>query len=164
MRLNSWACILLVAAEERRETAMKFVRICALLCVALCVVICARPIHAASDVTGTWTGDVSTPDGSSFPLTFVFKQDGAKVTGTVQGSQGDPLTIENGKIDGDKLTFTVAFNGMTISHEGTISGDEIKLSSKSDSDQMPPMSLTLKRDKGSAAPAPPASSPAPSPK
>lgn len=87
----------------------------------------------AADITGTWTGEMKGPDGNAnFQLSFTFKQDGTKFTGTVQGPQGDPLPITDGKLDGDKLTFTVSFNGMTINHEGTINGDEIKMTTKSD--------------------------------
>ena len=53
----------------------------------------------------------------------------------MQGPQGDPVTISDGKIDGDKISFKVVIQGgMTIIHEGTINaaGDEIKLGSKSD--------------------------------
>jgi hypothetical protein len=47
-------------------------------------------------------------------------------------------------------------NGMTITHEGTISesGDEIKLTSKSDSTDFPGMDITLKRVKAQAPPTP----------
>jgi len=102
--------------------------------------------HAATDVTGTWTGTMDGGNGG-FQLSFTFKQDGAKLTGTVQGSQGDPIAISEGKIDGDKLSFNVSFNGITIVHEGTLNaaGDEIKLTSKSE--QMPPGTITLKRAK-----------------
>lgn len=87
----------------------------------------------AADITGTWTGAMKGPDGNAnFQLSFTFKQDGTKFTGTVQGPQGDPLPITDGKLDGDKFTFTVSFNGMTINHEGTINGDEIKMTTKSD--------------------------------
>jgi hypothetical protein len=90
-------------------------------------------IAVAADITGTWTGAMRGPDGNAdFQLSFTFRQDGAKFTGTVQGPQGEPIPITDGKLDGDKLTFTVSFNGMTISHEGTVSGDEIKMTSKSD--------------------------------
>lgn len=90
-------------------------------------------IAVAADITGTWIGAMRGPDGNAdFQLSFTFKQDETKFTGTVQGPQGEPIPISDGKIDGDKLTFTVAFNGMTISHEGTVSGDEIKMTSKSD--------------------------------
>lgn len=124
---------------------MKRMRNWIVLCAALFLVMSAKPVFAATDATGTWTTDMSTPDGNSFTLTFVLKQDGTKLTGTVQGPQGDPLAIDNGKVDGDKLSFTVSFNGTTITHDGTITGDVIKMTTKSDNDQMPSMDLTLKR-------------------
>jgi hypothetical protein len=127
------------------------------LCAALFMVFSAKPIFAATDVTGTWTGSIATPDGNTFDLTFNLKQDSGKVTGTIQGPQGDPLNIDNGKIDGDKLTFTVSFNGMIITHDATVTGDEMKMTTKSDNGGMPPMQLTLKR--APAAPAAPAATP-----
>ena len=111
----------------------------------------------AADVTGTWTGDASTPDGNSFQLTYSFKQDGAKLTGTVLGPQGDPLDISNGKIDGGKFSFDIAFNGMTIHNDGAVDGEQIKLTSKTDSPDFPGMTMTLKRATPMpAAPTPPA--------
>ena len=111
----------------------------------------------AADVTGTWTATAQTPNGD-FALTFTFKQDGANLTGTVQGPQGDPMAISNGKVDGDKFTFDVSFNGMTIHHDCTVDGDTIKMSTKSDSGDFPGMEMTLKRSKdaGTAPAAPPA--------
>lgn len=105
----------------------------------------APAAFAATDATGTWTAQVQGPNGD-MTLTFRFKQDGDKLSGTVESSiGGDPFSITNGKVDGDKITFDTSFNGMTINHTGTLSGDEIKLSAKSDDGQMPPMDLTLKR-------------------
>ena len=106
--------------------------------------------RAATDITGTWTGSMQGGNGD-FQLTFTFKQDGATLTGTVQGAQGDPLPIANGKIDGDKISFDIVFNGTTISHEGTVTADEIKLSSKSSDGNFPPNTFTLKRAKPAAA-------------
>jgi hypothetical protein len=126
------------------------------VCAALVLAFSASTVQAA-DVSGTWKGSVSSPDGSSFPLTFTLKQDGAALTGTSEGPQGDAMDITDGKVDGNKITFKVAFNGMTIVHEGIVSdsGDEIKMTAKADSGEFPPMELTLKRDQASA--------PAPSP-
>jgi hypothetical protein len=102
----------------------------------------------AASVTGTWTGDMKTPDGSTgFSLTFTFTQDGDRLTGSVASQQGDPLTIADGKVTGDKITFNVSFNGTTIHHEGTINGDEIKLTSKTDDGSFPGGEMTLKRSK-----------------
>lgn len=109
----------------------------------------------AADLNGTWTAESTGPDGSNYPLTFTFKQDGAKVTGTVQGPQGDPIQISNGKIDGNTISFEVSFNGMTITHSGTVNdaGDEIKLSTKTNQPDFPVHDLTLKRVKPPAQPA-----------
>lgn len=117
-------------------------------CAAMILALANVPAQAA-DITGKWTADVSTPDGNSFQLAFTFKQDGAALTGTVEGPQGDPMAISDGKVDGDKISFKVAFNGITISHDGTINaaGDEIKLNSKSDSGDFPANVMTLKRAK-----------------
>lgn len=131
------------------------------LCAALAIGLTAASALAA-DVTGTWSAEMKTPDGNSFQLTFTFKQDADKLTGSVQGPQGDPIAISNGKVDGDNLTFDVSFNGMTIHHICTVSGDEIKMTTKSDSGDFPGMEMTLKRVPATppAAPAQPASPPA----
>ena len=110
--------------------------------------------HAA-DVTGSWTGEIKGPDGNGFQITFTLKQDGTNLTGTVAGPQGDPIAITDGKVDGDKITFKVSFNGMTISHEGTFAKsadgspnpDQIKMTSKSDQGDFPGGEMTLTRAK-----------------
>jgi hypothetical protein len=101
----------------------------------------------AADVTGAWSGQMAGPNGDGYQISFTFKQDGMKLTGTVAGPQGDPIEISDGKVDGDKVSFTVSFNGMTIKHEGSISGDEIKLTSKADQGDFPGGTMTLKRSK-----------------
>ena len=62
------------------------------VCAALVLTLGTASVRAA-DVTGTWSTEMKTPDGQSFPLTFTFKQDGVTLTGTVQGPQGDPIDI-----------------------------------------------------------------------
>jgi hypothetical protein len=125
-------------------------------CAGLAMTLSAATAMAA-DVTGTWTGEAKGPDGSSFQLTFTFKQDGAALTGTVQLPQNDPIAISNGKVDGDKFTFDDSFNGITIHHDCTVDGDSIKMSTKTDSADFPGMELTLTRVKDApAAPATPA--------
>jgi hypothetical protein len=104
----------------------------------------------AADVTGKWTGQMAGPNGEGFSLTFNFKQDGTKLTGNVQGPQGDAIEITDGRVEGDKISFVVTIDangGMKIMHDGTISGDEIKLNSKSESGDFPGGTMTLKRDK-----------------
>jgi hypothetical protein len=113
------------------------------LCAALAMAFTAAAAMAA-DLTGTWNGSAETPNGT-FQLTFTFKQDGAALTGTVQVPQGDPMPITNGKVDGNKFTFDVAFNGMTIHHDCTVDDNQIQMETKSDSGDFPGMKLTLKR-------------------
>jgi hypothetical protein len=89
----------------------------------------------AADVTGNWTGEMGGPDGGGMTITFHFKQDGTKLTGTVEGPQGEPVQINDGKVDGDKISFTLKIDfgggdGMKIIHDGTVNGDEIKLNTK----------------------------------
>ena len=83
----------------------------------------------AADVTGTWKASFETPNGTA-NNTFVFKVDGAKLTGTVTGQMGE-APITDGKLDGDKISFAVSreFNGQTfkITYDGVVKGDEIKL-------------------------------------
>lgn len=124
---------------------MKRMRNYAVLLAIVMAIFFARPTLAATNLTGTWAGDLKTDDGSTYPLTFHLKQDADKLTGTIDGPSDQPLTIDNGKVNGDKITFDVTYNGMVIHHEGTVEGDEIKVTNKTEGDQMPPMQFTLKR-------------------
>lgn len=105
----------------------------------------------AADITGTWSGTLSMGD-NQVPLTYNFKQDGDKLTGTVVGPQGDPLPLVEGKVDGDQLTFAVKvdMNGDTAKFvsTGTIKGEEIALTTKVEKGpDFPPSTMTLKRTK-----------------
>ena len=98
-----------------------------LACAVLMTVLAGAAL--AADITGNWTGSTD-----QFAVTFAFKQDGEKLTGTVTGPQGDPIAISDGKVQGDKLSFVVKIdmggNSMKITHEGVIKGEEITLSTK----------------------------------
>src|SRR5262249_58734595 len=82
-------------------------RLTMLLCAALALF---TGLALAADVTGDWTAQVAGPDGNTMTLNYHFKQEGAKLTGTVEGPGGS-LPVQNGTVDGDKLSFTVVFNG-----------------------------------------------------
>ena len=57
------------------------------------------------------------------------KVEGAKLTGTVSGRQGD-VPITDGKVDGDDLSFTVVMNfqgnEVKMLYKGKVSGADIK--------------------------------------
>jgi hypothetical protein len=59
----------------------------------------------AADPTGKWKAAMQGPDGE-MQLTFNFKLDGDKVTGTVEGPMGE-MPITEGKMEGDAISFTV---------------------------------------------------------
>ena len=93
------------------------------------VLLVAAPVKAA-DVDGKWTGSVDTPMGA-FPVAFTFKADGATLTGSMAGMDGSEVPIKDGKVDADKIAFSVSldFGGMplTLSYTGVVSSEEIKL-------------------------------------
>jgi len=82
-------------------------------------------VSFAADVNGRWEGTVSGPDGD-FQIGFNFKVDGAKLTGTVEGPNGE-VPIDEGKVEGDHISFKTHFDDSEINHEGTVSGDTIQL-------------------------------------
>jgi len=126
----------------------------------LCALLLALSAGAAlaADVTGTWNGQTAGPNGG-MSLVYHFKQDGAKLTGTVDGPGGQPLQINDGKVEGDKISFTLKVEfgggqGMKLVNDGTINGDEIKLNTKmeggpggSEGGRGGPSQMTLKRSK-----------------
>ena len=91
------------------------------------------PAIAQVAVTGTWKAeDVGFP-----PWTFVFKADGAMVTGWVSQGVSDPNTgttttlvqpqeISEGAVEGNRITFKVArTGGNVITFTGIVNGGEI---------------------------------------
>ena len=91
-------------------------------------ILCIADLVSASNIDGKWKGKFSTPDGE-VELIFNFKSSGDTLTGSIESAMGE-LPLLNGKINGDKIFFTVEPGGNTITHEGKISGDTIKLSTK----------------------------------
>ncbi|MGA3016039.1 MAG: hypothetical protein ABSF62_02890 [Bryobacteraceae bacterium] len=103
----------------------------------------------AADVTGVWTGTISGGDGD-YALTYTFRQDGQKLTGTVTGPT-DPIQIQDGKVEGDKISFwlQVDMGGGVVKFTttGTIKGDEISLTTTNDAGMDLGGAMTLKRQK-----------------
>src|SRR5262245_36988752 len=86
-------------------------------------------IAFAADVTGKWTAQINAPDGNAITVNYDLKQDGGKLTGTVEGP-GGVIPIQDGKVDGDKIAFNLTFNEMKVGTEGTVKGDEIVVNIK----------------------------------
>jgi hypothetical protein len=79
----------------------------------------------AADFNGRWESSLNTPNGD-VQLVFHFKVDGAKLTGSVETPNGG-VDIEEGKVDGDKISFKTHVGDSEVTHDGTISGDTIQL-------------------------------------
>jgi hypothetical protein len=95
----------------------------ALLC---CVLVCFTFV---AGIAGKWTSSIKTPDGNDFPLSYTFKIDGDKLTGTATSPRG-VLQIADGKVTGDAdFTFTLPVNDGTVKHTGKYyaAGDSIGL-------------------------------------
>jgi hypothetical protein len=86
-----------------------------------------------ADVDGKWTGTVAGPAGDT-TLSFTFKADADKLTGSTTGPDGSEVPIKEGKIDGKNITFKVIldFGGMPfeINYKGVVSPTETKLTAE----------------------------------
>jgi len=94
----------------------------ALVC---CFMIC---FAIAADTAGKWAGTLTAPDGNQYPLTYTFKTDSGKLTGTGSSPEGD-VAITNGKLNGNDFTFTIGVGGVDIINTGKYypTGDSIGL-------------------------------------
>jgi hypothetical protein len=80
----------------------------------------------AQTLDGSWKGKFSGPNGD-MELVFTFKVNADTLNGDVTSEMGS-LPIENGKVNGNELSFDVNDNGQVISHTGVWDGDTVKLS------------------------------------
>lgn len=59
------------------------------------LLVCANAA-GASDATGTWSGS---------PFNMILKQEGTRLTGTGGPGKNDQVPVEEGRVEGDRLTF-----------------------------------------------------------
>jgi hypothetical protein len=83
----------------------------------------------AADINGKWSAEVTGRNGEKRTQVFNLKSEGEKITGTVVGMGGREMNIEEGKVAGDDITFSVTmeFNGNTrkMEYTGKVVGDQI---------------------------------------
>src|SRR6266568_3356609 len=100
--------------------------------VLISTILCALAAFAA-DISGTWKATAEGPNGS-MERTFVFKVDGAKVTGETTSTMMGKSVINDGKVEGDTVTFTITGKfgdqEVKLNYKGKISGSEIKVTSE----------------------------------
>jgi hypothetical protein len=80
----------------------------------------------AQNLNGSWKGKMSGPNGD-IELVFTFTVNADTLSGDVTSEMGS-LPIENGKVNGNELSFDVNVNGQVISHTGVLDSDIVKLS------------------------------------
>jgi hypothetical protein len=82
---------------------------------------------ALADASGTWTASFETQVGTQ-EYTFEFEVQGDVLTGTVKSNLLGEGEIEDGKVDGDTITFVEngTYQGMplTFTYTGEVVGDE----------------------------------------
>ncbi len=77
----------------------------------------------AADIDGKWTGTIT---GMDIPIGFKFKAEGKTLTGFHIVNEQE-TAIEDGKIDGNNISFSVKLDFGKFEHKGVISGDQIKM-------------------------------------
>ena len=106
-----------------------------LFVVAAALALFALPLAAQTGVAGKWNASVDTPQGA-FALVFEFIVDAAgKLTGTLQNEFIGSVPIQDGKVNGNDISFKLSIDGgpngaMNIGYKGTVKGDELSLTSK----------------------------------
>lgn len=108
----------------------------------VCIAITALTVTAAAaDIAGKWSGQVPSR-GEAMAATFTFKVDGDKLTGTMTGPQGE-VALQDGKVSGNQVSFTTEGGNAKILFQGTVAGNEIKMTRTREGGQ--PREFTLKR-------------------
>ena len=106
---------------------------------------------SAAFFTGSWNGEVIYPWGDKYREEFFFQPEGDKVFGTVS-FLGMKHGVEDGKVDGDKISFFVRFDervgNQTLEHKnyywGQIASGQIAMRLQ-DSRGNPPVDFVLQR-------------------
>lgn len=80
-----------------------------------------------TDISGKWVFDVQTDQGSGSP-TFVFKQEGEKLTGTYEGAFGSAQLAGTVKGTAVRFTFKADAQGtaVDITYDGVVEKDTMK--------------------------------------
>jgi hypothetical protein len=113
------------------EVGMRMMRACGwvvVVFVGICLTASAEDKKAVN-VDGKWKWNYKTRDGQETEVYVKLKRDGEKLTGAYFARDGKETPIENGKINGDQLTFDVnrevGDQKMLFKYSGKISGDTI---------------------------------------
>ncbi len=80
----------------------------------------------AQKIDGHWKGTRQTDNGP-FEVNYIFKVEGNVLTGTWKTQLGE-TQLQNGKVEGKKISYTISINDRTLNYTGEIiNKDEIKI-------------------------------------
>jgi hypothetical protein len=89
----------------------------------------SMPLMAA-DIDGNWKGSMDSPNGP-VEMKFTFKMEKDKLTGSTTGPDGNPLPIADGKLAGNKVSFSISVdfggNPQVIAYTGELVKDKLNL-------------------------------------
>ena len=84
---------------------------------------------ADSNVTGKWTGsfNITGPNGETKETTalLMLTQSGTDIAGTVGPNEDERITIQKGKIEGDRITLEAEQDGRTLKFDLVLAADRI---------------------------------------
>ena len=92
------------------------------------LMVLAASAGAAAGVDGKWTAEVPGRQGT-MEMVFDLKADGDKVSGTIYNDFMGESEIQDGKIEGDEVSFKQVMEmgrTLTFTYTGKIKGDEIE--------------------------------------
>lgn len=81
---------------------------------------------AVNNLTGKWAGQVMLPNNQPLPLSYNFKVDSGKLTGTALTPAGEVI-ITDGMINGNDFSFNVPVPNGNAPHTGKLYADSITL-------------------------------------
>jgi hypothetical protein len=120
-------------------------KVCLLL---ICLFAVTGLALAQAKVDGKWTAEIQGGRGPQM-VTITLKNDGGKLTGTVEGGRGGAVPIEDGSVSGNTVKFKQKQMGrggeVILLYTGTLSGDEIKFKREPEGGQGMPVEFTAKR-------------------
>jgi hypothetical protein len=103
---------------------------------AFCLPSLAADTNSEPRLDGVWKWSFTMPDGTKADPKARLKREGDTLTGTSTPRPGMSIPITDGKIDGDKISWTIlreaAGRKATTRYEGIVKGDTIKGSIDSD--------------------------------
>lgn len=86
-----------------------------------------------AEVSGVWKASAEGPQGQ-MERTFTFKADGSKLSGETVSERTGKSTIEDGKVDGDNLSFQIKIKfqdqEMVIQYKAVVKGDAMKMTAE----------------------------------